>query len=353
METMSRQPTGAERTLAEGAVAGAAPDPTTKDRNLVATFTGALRGRPEVWAFFFLVVLCVGMALANSHFATSTNFQTVGRQSSILVVLSVGILFVLLVGGIDLSVGGSIAFISCLAANLSGSTELYVAFALAVAAAVGIGLLNGLLISIGGLSPIVVTLAIGQVLVGVALLLTVNGPILPSNPAYGELAASSVAGIPTLVIAALVCAIVGHLLLRRVSLGRYVYAVGGNEHAAWLAGVPTRAVKVAAYAIAGLFAGLAAVLLSSRVGSGDASLGQTEMLEAYAAAFIGGVGFGTGRGSVVGVALGAVILGVISNGIDLIGLNTDYQYIVSGALIVLAITFQALPERLRWGRGRA
>ena len=336
----------------DASVAAAPAEDPAAPRSPFSALAGALRGRPEVWAFFFLVVLCVGMGIANSHFATSTNFQTVGRQSSILVVLSIGILFVLLVGGIDLSVGGSIAFISCLAAKLSGSTDLYLAFALAVLAAVGIGLLNGLLVSLGGLSPIVVTLAIGQVLVGVALLLTVNGPILPSNLDYGELAASEVAGIPTLVIAAIVCAIVGHLLLRRVSLGRYIYAVGGNEHAAWLAGVPTRLVKVAAYVIAGLFAGLAAVLLSSRVGSGDSSLGQTEMLEAYAAAFIGGVGFGTGRGSVVGVALGAVILGVISNGIDLIGLNTDYQYIVSGTLIVLAITFQALPEKVRWGRGR-
>jgi len=312
----------------------------------------ALRTRPELWAAVFLVVLCVGMAIASPHFATSANFQTVGRQASILVVLSIGILFVLLVGGIDLSVGGSIAFISCLAAKLSGSTPLLAAFFLAVAAALAVGLLNGLLISLGGLSPIVVTLAVGQVLLGVALLLTVNGPILPTDPNYGELSASSVGPIPTLVIAAAVCALLGHVLLRRLSLGRYIYAVGGNERAAWLAGVPTRAVKVAAYTICGLFAGLAAVLLSSRVGSGDSSLGSTEMLEAYAAAFIGGVGFGTGRGSVIGVAIGAVILGVISNGIDLIGLNTDYQYIVSGALIILAITFQALPERLHWrGRG--
>ena len=312
-----------------------------------------LRARPELWAALFLLVLCVGMAIANSHFATSANFQTVGRQSSILVVLSIGILFVLLVGGIDLSVGGSIAFVSCFAAKLSGSTPLLVAFLAAVAAALAIGVVNGLLISLVGLSPIVVTLAIGQVLLGVALLLTVNGPILPANTSYGELSASSVFfDIPTLVIAAIVCGLLGHVLLGRLSLGRYVYAVGGNETAAWLAGVPTRLVKIAAYSICGLFAGFAAVLLSSRVGSGDSSLGSTEMLEAYAAAFIGGTGFGTGRGTVIGVALGAVILGVISNGIDLIGLNTDYQYIVSGALIILAITFQVLPERLHW-RGRA
>lgn len=309
-----------------------------------------LRSRPELWAFLFLVVLCAAMTIASPHFLTAENFRTIGRQSSILVVLSIGILFVLLVGGIDLSIGGSIAFTACLAAKFAGTTPLALAFALAVCAALAVGWVNGLLISIGGLSPIVVTLAVGQILFGIALLFTVNGPIFPTDTAYGDLASSEIGSVPTLVLAAAVLAVTGHLLLRRVSLGRYVYAVGGNEQASWLAGVPTRLVKVAAYSIAGLFTGLAAILLSSRVGSGDSGLGSAEMLEAYAAAFIGGVGFGTGRGSVVAVVIGALILGVISNGIDLIGLNTDYQYIVSGALIILAITFQVLPERL--GRGR-
>jgi len=151
-----------------------------------------------------------------------------------------------------------------------------------------------MLISLGGLSPIVVTLAIGQVLVGVALLLTVNGPILPTNPGYGDLAASEVAGIPTLVIAALVC---GNRRPPLLDAYPWPLRLRGRRQRArrLLAGVPTRAVKVAAYVIAGLFAGLAAVLLSSRVGSGDSSLGQTENARGLAAAFIGGVGFGTGR----------------------------------------------------------
>lgn len=319
-------------------------------RSFGERFQGLLASQ-EFLVFVFLLLLAGALALASSNFATEFNLQNVGRQTSALAVLCVGVLFVLLVGGIDLSIAGVIGLAAVIAARLADSGMAPAeAFALAVLAATGVGLVNGVLIAICGLSPIVVTLAMGQALLGVALLLSPNGPIQVFDPGYGELAASMAGPVPTLVIAAIVCLALGHLLLKRFSLGRYIYSVGGNETAAWLAGVPTRSVKLTAYAIGGAFAGIAGILLSSRTGSGEATLGTTIMLEAYAAAFIGGVGFGTGKGTVIGVALGALVLGVISNGIDLLGMNGNWQYIVSGGLIVFAIGFQKLAGKLNWSR---
>ncbi len=310
----------------------------------------ALVEAPEFFAFVFLVVLGAFLAVAQSGFLLEFNLQNVGRQTSVLLVLSVGILFVLLVGGIDLSVGGMIAFASVLAAHFADQMSVVAAFAIAVAACMAIGAINGLLVGVAEFSPIVVTLAVGQVLTGVALLMTANGPIQPTNESYSGLATSLVGPIPTIFIAAIACVVVAHVILSRARLGRYVYAVGGNETAAWLAGISTARVKIAAYVICGMFAGFAGVLASSRIGSGDASLGPAEMLMAFAAVFLGGVGFGTGRGNVIGVVFGALTLGVIGNGIDLYQLDSDWQYIVSGCLIIVAIAFQVLPGRLHWRR---
>ncbi len=323
----------------------AAETPERSRRNLAARLRS-----PEFLVVIFLILLCVGMGIANSNFATEINFQNIGRQSSVLIVLTVGVLFVLLVGGIDLSLAGSIALVTVVSAHLANSISPGEAFLIAVLMATGVGIINGVLIAVFDLTPIVVTLAGGQVLLGIALLLTPNGPIQPANPDYLSLAASSAGPVPTIFIAALVALGVGWVILKRFSLGRYIYAVGGNETAAWLAGVPTKRVKLTSYALAGMFAGVAGILLSSRVGSGDPSLGQAEMLEAYAAAFIGGVGFATGRGTVFGVGVGALTLGVIANGIDLLSLNTDWEYIVSGLLIVGAIAFQKGAGNMRWRR---
>jgi ribose transport system permease protein len=300
----------------------------------------------EFLAFLFLVVICAALWLSRATFMTEFNIQNVGRQTSVLLVLSVGLLFVLLSGGIDLSVGGQIAFGGVLAASLAAHMPPGWAFAVAIGCAALIGLVNGLLIGVADFSPIVVTLAVGQVLSGVALLLTKTGPIQPVNPAYSDLATAMAGPVPMIVIAAVVCVLVAHGLLGKTALGRYIYATGGNETAAWLAGISTARVKIAAYTICGAFAGIAGVLASAQIDSGDASIGAATLLEGFAAVFLGGVGFGTAKGKVAGVVCGALILGVISNGLDLFQLDSSYQYIVSGAVIILAIAIQVLPGKL-------
>jgi ribose/xylose/arabinose/galactoside ABC-type transport system permease subunit len=333
-------------------IATGAADPPTPGMVRRAR-VGRLSAHTELLIAGFLLLLCVVMTIAEPLFLTEINLQNVGRQSAVLAVVSLGLLFVLLVGGIDLSLSGSVAFATVVAAKLaSGGSSVAMAFLVAVLAVTAVGLINGALIGLAGLSPIVVTLAAGQILLGASFLMTTQGPIQPQDPTYGNLATAFVGPIPMLVVAAIACAVVAYVVLKRLSFGRYVYATGGNETAAWLAGVPTSLVKMGAYTIGGLFAGVAGVLLSSRVGSGDATLGAPIMFGAYAAVFIGGVGFGTARGNVSGVLLGVLILGVISNAIDLRGLNTDWQNIISGLLILLAIAFQTLPGRIRARSGR-
>lgn len=305
-----------------------------------------LGSSPEMFAFLFLLLLCAGLAVSKQVFLSGLNLQDIGRQTSVLLVLSLGLLVVLLSGGIDLSVSGMVAFSGVIAAIAADHMPVAAAFAVAVAASTLVGALNGVLIGVVRFSPIIVTLAVGQVLAGVALLLTANGPVEPANPQYGLLATASAGPVPVIVIAAVACVLLAQVILGSSKLGRYIYSVGGNETAAWLAGIPTSGVKIAAYTICGLFAGAAGVLASSRIGSGDPSLGPPEMLEAFAAIFLGGVGFGTGRGRVVGVVCGVLILGVIADGLNLIQLDSSWQYIVSGVVIVVAIAFQALAPRL-------
>ena len=305
-----------------------------------------LGSSPELFAFLFLVLLFAGLAATKPVFLSALNLQDIGRQTSVLLVLSLGLLVVLLSGGIDLSVSGMVAFSGVIAAIAADHLPVAAAFAVAVLATTAVGTVNGVLIGVAGFSPIIVTLAVGQVLAGAALLLTVNGPIQPANPHYGSLATASLGPVPAIAVAAAACVLLAQVILGSSKLGRYIYSVGGNETAAWLAGIPTSRVKIAAYTICGLFAGAAGVLASARIGSGDPSLGPPEMLEAFAAIFLGGVGFGTGRGRVIGVVCGALILGVIGDGLNLLQLDSSWQYIVSGVVIVVAIAFQALAPRL-------
>jgi ribose/xylose/arabinose/galactoside ABC-type transport system permease subunit len=302
-----------------------------------------LAASPEGRVLGFLLILSTVLAISEPLFLTELNLQNVGRQTAVLMVLSIGILFVLLIGGIDLSVAGSMGLAAVIAAKVANSSSPAEGFIVAVAMCAAIGTINGLLIGVAGLSPIVITVAVGQVLLGAALLLNPTGAIPVANDGFYWPATEMVGPVPMLTIFALACAVIAYFVLKRLRIGRYMYAVGGNERAAWLAGVPLWRVKIVGYTLSGLFAGLAGILAASRVGNGDASVGEAVEITAYAAVFIGGVGFGTGKGNVIGVIFGVLTLGVINNGIDLHQLNTDWQYIVGGVLIVIAIAFQALP----------
>jgi ribose/xylose/arabinose/galactoside ABC-type transport system permease subunit len=220
---------------------------------------------------------------------------------------------------------------------MADSLGVALAIVVALVLAVGMGLVNGVLIGAFGMSPIVLTIATAQMWLGWALLETTTGPITPDTASYRDIGTADVGPLPLLAIIAIAALVSGHLVLTRTAFGRYVYATGGNETAARLAGVPVVRTKVLCYAVCGLFAGIAGVLLSSRVGSADATTGSQTMFAAYAAVFIGGVPWGGGAGTVLGAAIGVVLLGIVSNGLDLLALASPYQTIVAGLLIIIAI----------------
>jgi ribose/xylose/arabinose/galactoside ABC-type transport system permease subunit len=304
----------------------------------LATRARTLWARPEFPLALFVVALGVAIQLANSRFGTSQNLLNVSRQATVLAILSVGQLFVIVVGGIDISIAAVMALSSVVGVLLAGHIDPSLALALAAGCGLAIGAVNGILISYLRLSAIVVTIAVLQALAGVSLLLSGSKPLYPDDiEGYRSLAASTVAGLPTMVLVAVAVLVLSHLLLTRTTFGRSVYAVGGNETAAFLAGISVQRVKFLCYVISGLLSGIAGVILSSRVTTGGPTLGAGLEFATFAAVFIGGARWGGGQGSVFGVALGAVLLTMIANALDLLVAPQPIQTMVTGLLIVLAL----------------
>ncbi|KAF1048473.1 MAG: Ribose import permease protein RbsC [Herbaspirillum frisingense] len=286
-----------------------------------------------------LVVVSILMGLASDNFFTLSNILNVLRQVSIVAILAVGMSFVILTGGIDLSVGAAMALAGTVAAGLMVNTGLPGAAGLlaGIGIAVAIGLLNGVLVAWGRMPAIIVTLATMGIARGVGLIYSGGYPIsgLPSWIAW--FGVGRVGIVPAPVIAMLAVYALAWLLLERTPFGRHVYAVGGNETAARLSGVKTGRIKLAVYAISGLTSGLAAIILTGRLMSGQPNAGVGFELDAIAAVVLGGTAIAGGRGLIVGTLIGAVLLGILNNGLNLMGINPYLQEIIRGLIILLAI----------------
>jgi len=295
-----------------------------------------------------LVLLIVVLAITQDQFLTGDNWINILDTNAVLLVAAVGLTFVLLVGGFDLSIGGILALAGVLLFELldSGMPPL-LAVLLVVLAAFALGLLlNGFLIAAAGLSFLVVTLGTSSLFSGVALVAT-DGQTnsLPVSGLVDAIGAGRVAGIPWSVVIAGVVFLVAVVVLRYTGYGRMVYAVGGNPEAARLAGINVTMVRMSVYGIAGLLAGLAAVLETTRLTAASPTSGQTLALTAGAAVLLGGTTFMGGRGTQLGTLLGVLFLGVLSNGITLAGVSAFWQGIVSGIVLLLALLLDRLRTR--------
>lgn len=285
----------------------------------------------------FMVLLIIVIAILEPRFAELRNLQNLLRQASVLAMMAAGQAFPILVGGLDISVGAQVAIVSIVTAMSAKSVGVVLAMFIGVASGGLIGLVNGGLISKLRLSPIIVTLGLYSILRGLALVIS-DGQAIRSLPdGYTTLGASKIGPVATPTIVALVLFGVLWVVLTRTRLGRYIYAVGGSEETTRLSGVDVVRVKALAYMICGLATGLAAVVLSSRVGSGEPNLGVGMEMDAIAAVFIGGVAWGGGEGSLAGVMLGVLLLSILSNGLNLLGIPSYIQSMVIGALIIVAV----------------
>jgi ribose transport system permease protein len=295
-----------------------------------------------------LALLCLVLAIASPHFLTVDNLLNVLRQSAINAVLALGQLVVIITAGIDLSIGSIMGLtIVLLALMMRGGTPSLLACALTVLAGVAVGLLNGLLLTRLKLPhPFISTLGTMNVARGAALLLASGVPISGLPARFRETVAGSAFGIPSPVLVAGVLYAVGHLFLTRTVWGRDLYALGGNREAARLCGIPVDRRLNLAYALSGGAAGLAAVVMAARMNSGFPLAGSGAELDAIAAVIVGGASFFGGVGTAGGTLIGALIIGFLRNGLNLLDVSAYWQMIVIGAVIVAAVCIDVLRQRV-------
>lgn len=286
-----------------------------------------------------LLGLCVILSAATPSFLTVQNLVIVVRQISINGILAVGATYVLLTGGVDLSVGSLVALTGVVAAGFAhpGGYSFLVPVLAGLLAGAACGLANGLMVTLGQVAPFIVTLGMMTVARGLALVVSGGMPVSNLSRPFTAIGSGAWLGVPIPIVLLAAVALFSHLLLKQTPLGRYTYAVGGNESAARLSGIRVNAVKTFAYTISGALAGLAGVVLASRITTGQPNAGVAYELDAIAAVVIGGTSLSGGVGGVGGTLLGALLMGVINNGLDLLNVSAYYQQIVKGLIIVGAV----------------
>jgi ribose/xylose/arabinose/galactoside ABC-type transport system permease subunit len=299
-----------------------------------------------------IVVESVFFAAYAPQFLSVPNLVNIALSIAITGILAVGMTAVILTGGIDLSVGSVAALAGVLAAMLASTDVGLGSVALASVAALGVGLavglFNGVMVAWFRVPPFVTTLAMLTICRGLAFVLT-GGRAIGNLPAgFGLFGREHLAGVPVPVILMLVVFAAGWFVLKRMTFGRYVYAVGGNREAAFLAGVNVKGVTLLVYVLNGLLVGLAGLVLASRLGAGVPNAGIQYELDVIAAVVVGGTSLNGGRGSVIGTLWGAVFIGVLNNGLNLAGIDPYMQRIALGAVILLAV----LADQINKSRGQ-
>ncbi len=282
--------------------------------------------------------LCLLLWALTPHFLTVSNLLNVLEQTSINAVIAAGMTFVIISGGIDLSVGSLVAVAGVvLASTLHAGVPIPIAIAASLAVGFGFGVLNGLAITWGRLPPFIATLGMMSIARGCALLFTEGRPLSGFEPAFRVIATGRVLGIPAPVFLTIVVYLLAHFVLAETRFGRYAYSMGGNEEATRLSGVNVRLHKTLVYGVSGLASAVAAVLLTARLNSAQPIAGIMYELDAIAAVVIGGTSLMGGEGGVGGTLIGALIMGVLRNGLNLLGVSSFVQQIVIGLVIVVAV----------------
>ena len=294
-----------------------------------------------------LILMSAALSLLSEHFLTFDNLLNVFRQSAVNALLALGQLTVIITAGIDLSVGSLLGLSCVLAAMaLKAGVPSGLAVLLALFTGASLGALNGVLFTKLRLPhPFIPTLGMMNVARGLALVLTGGFPISELPPAFRFWGAGAVAGIPMPVVVVLFFCVLFHLFLTRTTPGRDLYAIGGNRQAALLCGVPVDRRLILAYSLSGLMAGAGAVILAGRMNSGFPLAGVGAELDSIAAVIIAGASFFGGVGTVMGALVGALIMGVLRNGLNLLNVSAYWQTVVIGAVIVAAVWVDVVRQR--------
>lgn len=294
-----------------------------------------------------LIVLCVVLSVVNENFLSSRNIINVLRQTSINGILAIGMTFVILTRGIDLSVGSVVALAGVVSASFATTSAsgfipgapYFALLPLVIGLVTGIamGALSGLAVARYAVPAFVATLGMLSAARGLTLIYSGGRPIPALTDGYRWIGTGDIAGIPVPIILFALIFGLSHFVLTRTRFGRHVYAVGGNPHAAKVSGLSVNRIRFAVYAISGALAGIAGMILAARTGSALPQAGVAYELDAIAAVVIGGTSLSGGIGRVSGTVIGALLIGVMNNGLDLLGVESYYQQVIKGALIVAAV----------------
>jgi ribose transport system permease protein len=285
-----------------------------------------------------LLVLVTVFSILSSTFLTVGNIENIALQASVNAVLAIGMTMVIVTAGIDLSVGSTLAVAGVVAADLmTRGVPTVVAVVGCLAAGLVCGGINGLLIERGRLAPFIVTLGTLSVYRGLALLWTDGQPIFGLSNTFRDAVAGDFLGIPIPVLIAAAVAVVAHMILRHTRFGEYALALGGNREAARLSGINIGAVNVGVYALSGMLAGVAAIILIARLGAAEPIAGTSYELYAIAAAVMGGASLMGGRGSIVGAVLGALVISTLQTGLTILNVQAFWQLVAIGTVVILAV----------------
>ena len=319
-----------------------------------AIYTNSLKRFQSVIA---LLVLCIMLSLLTDKFFTAANGVNVLRQVAVNVCIATGMTLIVLTGGIDLSVGSVLALCGAITAGLLknglqfASVDLYVGFtilgAMLAAIVVGalLGLFNGFVITSFKVPPFVATLAMLTIARGLTMLYTAGQPISSLGDRFAFIGAGSFLKIPVPVWIAAIVVLLAVFITQKTKLGRYIYAIGGNETAAKLSGIRINRVKLTVYSLGAALAATGAVIVTSRLDSAQPNAGTSYELDAIAAVVIGGTSLNGGKGSVWGTVIGAVIIGVLNNGLVLLNVSPFWQQVVKGGVILLAVIIDKAGEK--------
>ncbi|WP_330586294.1 ribose ABC transporter permease [Romboutsia sp. CE17] len=289
-----------------------------------------------------LVLLIAVVSILNPAFLSAKNIMNILRQTSVNAVIAAGMTFVILTGGIDLSVGSILGISGAVCASLlvSGQNVVVAVISALVVGAI-VGFLNGFIISKGKLQPFIATLATMTVLKGLTLVYTNGNPItLGSNElamSFGKIGGGTILGIPTPAMIMIVVFMVCYYILHNTRIGRYTYALGSNEEATKLSGLNTDKIKIWVYTMSGILASVAGIIITSRLYSAQPTAGSGYELDAIAAVVLGGTSLNGGKGKITGTIVGALIIGVLSNALNILDVSSYYQTMVKGAVILLAV----------------
>lgn len=289
-------------------------------------------------SLFGLLILCIIISVIAPRFLTVTNLRNVLTQLSVNAVIAAGMTFVILTGGIDLSVGSIVAVCGAIAAMISKSSgSVFTGVLVALIVGALIGLINGIIISKGKIQAFIATLGTMTIFRGVTYVYTNGTPVSGLGQGFMVLGNDKIIGIPIPVIAMILIFAAGYYILNQIRYGRYVYALGGNEDSARLSGINTQRIKTFVYMISGIMAAIGGIIVTSRIGSASPNAGTGFELDAIAAVVLGGTSLAGGEGSIIGTIIGAMIIGVLNNGLNLMNVSPFYQSIVKGLVILFAV----------------